>query len=93
MSGRVSIGVHSTCVLTRRIFLDLLEGFSEVCLILVGRMNNSRTLRNKLFDNNGVGRVQIAGNEVWDLEVLERVEFDEIVPFVGAAVDGHPQRT
>lgn len=76
-------------IVTCWVFLNLFEGFSEVGFVLVWSVNHRGAHRHELFDNDGIGRIEIAGNEIGTLEIVERVLSDEIVKMVGATVDGH----
>lgn len=80
--------------LTQRMIFDFHQGLEKVRLVLVGRVYDSRAHRHKVIDYGGVGRVQIAGDDVGQFEVVERIVLlGEPVPLVRATVDGQPKQS
>lgn len=56
-------------------------------------MNDLGAQHHKVVDDQWFSRIQIAGNEVRKFEIVVRVVLDKIVPFVGATVNGQPERS
>lgn len=85
-------GIYCRLMTPRRIFFNFHQGFEEIRLVLVGRVYDSRSHRHKMIDHGGVGRVQIAGDDIGQSEVVEYVVLlDEPVPLVRATVDGQSE--
>lgn len=83
-----------TMALTKRIFFDFHQGFEKVRLVLVRCVYDSRAHWHKLIDYSGVGRVQIASDDVGQFEVVKHIVLlGEPVPLVRATIDGQPKQS